>query len=212
MGQKNSTLNNLNRISKNTTNCDKECQKNKKINYLNKEKHKAGLGNNYLNQRLKELDIRLNELKYNPNQLESIKFRNNMNIINTETIRFGVLFNQLLKELNTRINLYLIQYKFHHKNNIVLSDLSNQSKITESKIKKKEIEFNKNDRIINNIQKDTSTLENSLNSKVLFLKILFVVIILQIGSYIYLKKMTYVGSSAVASAMASVTASVAASV
>ena len=202
MGQKNSTQNNLNRISQNTKNCDNECQKNKKINYLNQEKNKVNLGKNYLNQREKELDIRLNETKYNSNQLESIKFKNNMNIINNEIRRFGILYNQLNKELNTRINLYLIQYKFHTKNNVVLKDLTKQSNITESKIKKKEIEFNKNDRIINNIQKDTNSIQNSINGKVLFIKILFVVIMLQIGTFIYLKKI--VNSEPIASIVSSV--------
>ena len=186
MGQKNSKLN-LDKESNNMI-CDEECQKKKTLNNLELQKNNLIISNNTNNERLNELNQKINKLKYSPGQLKSINFNSNMNIIEGELKGFDNNFNQLIRELETRINLFLKQFNFFNKNNLVLKDLEKNLENKESSLKKKKNEYNKIDRQINNIKKDNQDLQKTVDRQNTTLTILvsFIVILLLIlGYFIY---------------------------
>lgn len=186
MGQKNSKLN-LDSASNNSL-CDEECQKKKMLNNLELQKKNIDILNNTNKEKLNELNQKINKLKYSPSKLNSINFNTKMNIINSELTGFDKNFNQLIGELETRINLFLKQFNFFNKNNLVLKDLERNLENKESSLKKKKNEFNKIDRQINNIQKDNQVLENKLNRQNTTFIILISIIIISIILIVYLIK------------------------
>lgn len=179
MGQKNSTLN-ISNISKESINCDTNCMKKKKNKELVDLKNKLTIGKNTITEELNKVTKQIQENSYDKNQLERIKFNSNVKIIDNDISRYNKLYKQLYDELETRISLSLKQFKFFTKNNLVLEDLEKKSRKEETVLRKKKSEYDKLDREINNIKKDTDTQTNKLNFFYMFLKIILLILILVI--------------------------------
>ena len=195
MGQNNSTLNSIQKISSDNLTCDTECQNKKKTQSLYNEKVKLTAFRNTTNQQLKEINTTINELTKDPRKLESIKFNSNIKIIDSETNRFRLLFDQLMNELETRINLFLKQYKFYTKNNIVLDDLDEKVTLSEKLFRKKQGELDKNKRVIDNIKHDTEIEDQKKNGRIFILKVLIsiivsILVIFLVGWYYNREKVT----------------------
>jgi hypothetical protein len=177
MGQNNSTLKEIQNISPDNLSCDTACQNKKKTEKLFNEKTRLTAFRDTTNQQLKEINSTIDEITNDPKKLESLKFNSNIKIIDSETNRFRLLFDQLMNELETRINLFLKQYKFYTKNNIVLDDLEEKVNNGEKLVRKKQGEYDKNKRIIDNIKLDTEYLEQKMNGRIFILKVLISIIV-----------------------------------
>ena len=190
MGQKNSILN-ISNISKETLNCDSNCMKSKKRNQLVNLKNKLTIGKNTITEELNKVTQQIQENSYDKSQLDKIKYSSNVKIIDNDISRYDKLYKQLHDELETRISLFITQFKFFTKNNVVLNDLESKSKKEESVLRKKKAEFNKIDREINNIKTDTDIQINKLNYLYFFIKIiilLLTIFIIGIAIKFYLLK------------------------
>lgn len=177
MGQKNSTLKDMKTISPNNLSCDTACQNKKQTEKLISEKNRLTTFRDTTNQQIREVNSKIDTLTKDPNRIAYLKFNSSVKIIDSETNRFRLLFDQLINELETRINLFLKQYKFFTKNNLVLDDLEEKVSNSEKLVRKKQGEYDKNKRTIDNIKIDTEYVEQKMNGRFFILKVLLSIIV-----------------------------------
>ena len=171
-------------------NCDTKCQNKNKLNTLLVEKGKNEIFRNELNSKLYEVNSKINSVKYGKKKLEEIRVSNEIKKLNRYIGRHNKLNNQLISEFDTRINLYLKQYKFYTKNNIIITDLEKKIKYLDETIRKKTVDNTKNIRKIDHIKKDLNELELDLSKKRKLSMILIIILFILVGLFIYLKRTT----------------------
>lgn len=168
--------------------CDKECRDKKELKKLNSQKNLNTIFKNTITKRISDIDYKINMIKYGENRMDEIRIKNENAKLYKEISKQNMLNNQLMDELNTRMNLSLKQYKFYTKNNIVLTDLDKKIKDLDKSIKKKNVDNRKNIRMSENLEKDYIVVKKKIDYKKKICVFLFLLIIGLIGLIVYLKK------------------------
>lgn len=109
---------------------------NQKISKLKQKLEIAKQNHENLKQIMYETQSELDELTYTPEQLHKAKMVIESNKLEKSKQEYQRKYHDLLKELNTRINLQNVQYDFVVKNEVIIKDLNKKISEQESQLKK----------------------------------------------------------------------------
>jgi len=171
----------------NDPNCDEKCQKLRELNNLEKNFKKYSLVKNTLNSNINEVKGKIDLIKYGEKGLNNIIIKNKNVDLNRKISNYKNIFNQLMKELNTRIHIHNVQFKFKLKNNIIVRDLEKKTNNQNDTIRKNKMILEKEGRLLENIVKKNEILDYYNKIKKIILLAMILVLLALGGFFIYKK-------------------------
>ena len=175
--------------SKNTNdpNCNEECQKNRELNNLEKNFKKYSLVRNTINNNINEVKGKIDLIKYGEKGINDMLIKNKNIDLNRKISNFKKIFNQLMKELNTRIHIHNVQFKFKLKNNIIVRDLEKKVNNQSDTIRKNKMILEKEGRLLENIIKKNKILDY-YNKIKKFILITLILLLTSLAGFVIYKK------------------------
>jgi len=178
---------NNSKINTNDPNCNEKCQNNRELKTLENNFKRYSLVRNTINQNINEVKGKIDLMKHGEKRLNNIIIRTKNIDLNKKIRNFKIIFNQLIKELNTRIHIHNVQFKFKLKNNIIVRDLEKKIKNQDTSIRKNNMLIEKEKRLLEDTVKKNKYLDYLNNIKKILFGILLLFLVILIGFIIYKK-------------------------